>query len=237
LIYESRVPIGCRFALAAGLLLSLVAGAQAPAKAPAQIQFTYENPGLDPARYTIVVDETGSGHYHSEPRAVRASDGAPPATIEEMPLPPLDAAITVSPAIRDYLFETARGHKFFATSCEDGGGKIAFQGKKTLSYQGSDGSGSCTFNWSKDERIERVTQIFEGISVTMATGAKLAVEHRHDPLELDAELGTLVDELKDGRAMEIGNIAPQLQSIVQDESVMERARSRAATLLREPAVQ
>ena len=202
---------------------------QSGAAGPATIKFSYENPGLDPARYTIVVDETGRGHYHSEP-----APHAPDPTSADMPVLPQDTDIRVSPATLDYLFAAARARKRFDMECEDGKGKVAFQGKKTLAYTGSDGAGACTYNWSKDDRIDRLTRIFEGISLTLDAGERLTMYLRHDPLALDKELGALIMDVKEGRAMEVENISEQLQKIAQDDSVMERARERAATLLREP---
>ena len=41
----------------------------------------------------------------------------------------------------------------------------------------------------------------------------------------------LVDEVSEGRALEIGTIAKSLRSIASDTEVMARVRSRASTLL------
>lgn len=203
---------------------------QVPTQHPASIEFRFDNPGLDPTRYSVLIDETGKGHYRSEP-------GAPSHDPDSAALSsqPREVDIMLSPATRDFLFTAARSRKFFAIACDDGKGKVAFQGKKDLVYTGSDGHGSCTYNWSKDERIERLTRIFEGISLTIETGGRLAVEHRHDPLALDHELRIFQTDVKEGRAAEVGNIAAELRSIAQDESVMVRARSTAAMLLAQPA--
>lgn len=213
--------------LPAMLVIGLTAQTPSTARAAAQIEFNFENAGLDPQRYSITVDESGHGHYHSEPGPHK-----PDAEAGEMPSQPQETDIQLSPATRDYLFATARARQFFARNCDDGKGKVAFEGKKQVSYHGADGTGSCTYNWSKDDRIDRLTHIFGGISETLEAGSRLAIEHRHDPLALDHELSALALDFKEGRAFEVGNIAGELQSIVQDESVMVRARSRAGELLR-----
>ena len=105
--------------------------------------------------------------------------------------------------------------------CEDGKDKIAFQGTKQLSYQGPDGNGSCTYNWSKSAAIEKLTTIFESIAFTLEEGRRLAVEHKHDRLALDAELGELLVAVKDGRALEVQSIQPVLQEIAEDDAVLE----------------
>ena len=129
------------------------------------------------------------------------------------------------------IFSTARAQKFFAIKCEDGKDKVAFQGTKQLSYQGPDGSGSCTYNWSKSGAIEKLTTIFESIAFTLEEGRRLEVEHKHDRLALDAELGDLLTAVKEGRALEVQSIQPVLQEIAEDDSVLERARMRAKKLL------
>jgi hypothetical protein len=208
----------------------LSAGAQSVAgPKPAQIAFSYDNPALDPSQYWIKVDETGHGHYRSQPL-----ERKPDPESAEMPTMPIDKDLVVSAKTTEFLFTAARAHKFFAMSCDDGKGKIAFQGKKEISYNGADGSGACSYNWSRDEAIERVTRIFEGISLTVEAGGRLGMEHKHDLLALDHDLGNLASDFKEGRAAEIGNIAIELESIVEDDSVMDRARTKAAKLLREP---
>jgi hypothetical protein len=48
-------------------------------------------------------------------------------------------------------------------------------------------------------------------------------------------MDSLISENKDGRAIELQNIAPVLQSIVDDDRVMERVRRKAARLLQDAA--
>lgn len=218
----------CVGAMAAGLLVAQAAP-QGSGKA-ARIQFTYDNPGVDPSQYTLEVDETGRAHYRSQPMVRKADPES-----AEMPAKAIDKDLVVSPNTVAYLFTTARSRKFFSMSCEDGKGKIALQGKKQLSYQGADGTGTCSYNWSRDQGIERLTRVFEGISLTLEAGGRLVMEHKHDLLGLDHDLGALAIDFKEGRAAEIGTIASELEAIAEDEAVMDRARTKAAKLLREPA--
>ena len=137
----------------------------------------------------------------------------------------------LSKPVVEQIFSTARAEKFFAIRCEDGKDKIAYQGTKQLSYQGPDGSGSCTYNWSKSAAIAKLTALFESIAFTLEEGRRLAVEHKHDRLALDAELGELLTAVKEGRALEVQSIQPVLQEIAEDEAVLDRARKRAKKLL------
>ena len=195
----------------------------------AQVRFHYENPQLQPAKYTFLINQDGSGRFHSEP-----SDSPPPDTAGYNPLPqPQDRQVHLSQPIVDRIFATAHEQKLFAVECEEAKSKVAFQGKKQLSYRGPDGSGSCTFNWSKLVSIQKLTSVFESIAFTLEEGRRLAVEQKHDRLSVDAEMEQLVSAARDGRALEIENIRPELQAIIEDEAVLERARSRARMLLDE----
>ena len=198
-----------------------------PAGSGAQVRFAYENKELQPARYTFVIDESGSGHFHSEP-----GDPPPPDTHSYQHLAEaLDRPVQLSKPIVDQIFSTARSEKFFAVPCEDSKHKIAFQGTKELSYQGPDGKGSCTYNWSKFDAVQKLTGLFESFAFTLEEGRRLAVEHKHDRLALDAELGSLMTALKEGRAIEVQSIQPVLEEIAEDDAVMDRARQRAKKLL------
>ena len=108
---------------------------------------------------------------------------------------------------------------------------MAFTGKKTLAYSGPDGHGECTFNWSRDQQLNQLADSMMAVAFTIHEGSRLAIEHVHSRLALDAELEHLENAAKDHRALEIENIAPELQSIAADPAVMNRARNRARALL------
>jgi hypothetical protein len=201
--------------------------ASGPQAGGAQVGFAYENKQLQPAKYAFLIDESGAGHFHSQP-----GEPPPPDTVSYQTLAEAqDRPVQLSKPIVEQVFSTARAQKFFAIKCEDGKDKIAFQGTKQLSYQGPDGRGSCTYNWSKSGAIEKLTTIFESIAFTLEEGRRLEVEHKHDRLALDAELGDLLTAVKDGRALEVQSIQSVLQEIAEDDSVLERARMRAKKLL------
>lgn len=195
--------------------------------AGAQVGFTYENKQLQPAKYAFLIEESGSGHFHSQPGDPPPADTASYQSLAEAQ----DRPVQLSRPVVGQIFAIARAQKFFAIKCEDGKDKVAYQGTKQLSYQGPDGSGSCVYNWSKSTAIEKLTTIFGSIAFTLEEGRRLAVEHKHDRLALDQELGVLVDAVKDGRALEVQSIQPVLQEIAEDDSVLERARMRAKKLL------
>jgi hypothetical protein len=192
-----------------------------------QITYTFENPQLQPAGYTILIREDGSGHFRSiaGPASTQASndDIAPGA---------LDRDIRIDDPLRAQLFRYARSHHFFAEKCDHGAKNIAFTGKKTLSWSSPDAHGSCTFDWASDPVLQHISDQLISTAFTLEEGRRLDVELKHSRLGLDAELSTLQDAAKDQRAVGLNNIAPELEAIAQDEEIMQRARARAIMLLR-----
>ena len=212
------------------LLILFLLQTAAPGGTANSIVFDFENPQLQPAKYSIEIHEDGSGRYKSMPSPPTPGTTTPD-TADAYTSQPMDREIRIGDSLRTQLFALARSHHFFAIACESPKNHVAFTGKKTLSYSGGGGQGSCTYNYSKDEQLNRIADEMESVAFTIEEGQKLALQHEHSPLALDAELETLQDSARGGRALEMGNIAPQLQSIADDANVLERARKRARELL------
>jgi hypothetical protein len=197
----------------------------------ATIVFGFEDAQLQPAAYSIEVHEDGTGRYKSTP-----APPTPETTISSPPedniTPPAqDREIRIGDSLRAELFAAARSHHFFAITCEPNNSHVAFTGKKTFTYSGADGHGSCTYNYARDPELNRLAVDMIAVAFTLEEGQKLAIEHQHSRLALDAELESLQDAARDGRALEIQNITPQLKAIAEDEEVLLRARKRANALL------
>jgi hypothetical protein len=212
-----------RLVLPAGLALVLCVAPQA--QPPATITFHFEDPRLQPAKYTITVHEDGTGRFHAEAGPASPDDTA------ALPSEGQDRPIQITAPTTERIFATARARKFFDIACENGDAHLAFTGKKELGYQGADGHGGCFYNYSKDPKIQWLTTEMQGIAATLEAGRRLEIEHEHGRLSLDAELETLETMAQNGQALELGNIAPQLVAIVKDDAVMQRAQKRARHLL------
>ena len=193
---------------------------------PPMLRFHFENPQTQPSAYTITLEEDGSGHFHSEPGTT------PPQNAADLPSEGQDRPIHVSAATAQRIFAVARAKKLFTVNC-DNSGKVAFTGKKELSYSGPDGQGSCEYNYSHDQQLQWLTSEMQGIAATLEEGRRLELEHQHDRLTLDPELGTLIEMVHNGQAVELGTIASTLLAIEQDGAVLERAQRRAHQLLQE----
>lgn len=201
---------------------SAAVAAAAPGMESVVVDFT--NPGLSPSHWTLTLHPDGTGHFHSEM-------GKPPAGgLEEIDTPNIDRNVQLSPHFAARVFAVAERHNRFNENCESRL-KVAFQGWKKFTYTGPDGSGSCTFNFSKDKEIEALSDNMDAVAETILEGERLEVLLEHDRLGLDKEMEFLVDAASSGRAQQICAIRGILDRLAQDDEVMERVRKRARMLL------
>jgi hypothetical protein len=120
-------------------------------------------------------------------------------------------------------------------ACEGKEKNIAQTGRKVIKLERGGISVSCSFNYSDDSKLMDAVAAFEALAETIRAGERLAHEHRFDRLALDAEIERLTNEITDGRALEPGNIAPILQSLAEDDRVIDRVRRKAQRLLSQSA--
>jgi hypothetical protein len=192
-----------------------------------QVSFTFDRKGVPVGHYRLVIYENGKGVYEGE-ELVTATGYGPAANPEPRPF---KHSMTISAATASKIFSTAERLKRFDVPCASKLKNVADTGTKTLRYEGRDGTGSCTYNFSENKDVQAITDMFEGIAETMDTGRKLDQLHRFDRLGLDSTMKYLADEVSSGRALEIGTIASSLRSIASDTDVMARVRNRANALL------
>jgi hypothetical protein len=183
----------------------------------------FSNPALAPSHWTLVLHPDGSGYFTS-------SGGGMAGGNSDMKAPPVNREIHVSKEFAGHVFQTAYSHKLFNEKC-DSHLKVAYQGTKTLRYNGPRGSGSCSFNYSKDRDIQALGDSVMAVEQTIMEGARLELLLKHDPLGLDAEMNYLVEAAKDGRAQQICVIRSILTELASDPAVLNEVRKRADFLL------
>ena len=204
------------------------AAATAPVKSPV-ITVEFSNPALSPSQWTLTLHPDGRGHFTSE-----VGKGDPPAR-GEMYVPNLDRDVQLSRRFASNAFATARRHAWFNEAC-DSHRKVAFQGWKSLSYSGPEGSGTCRFNYSNDKQIENLGDSFVAVAQTIVEGVRLEMLLEHDPLGLNQEIDNLALAARDGRAQQICAIRAILERLAQDDRVMELVRKQARILLAQAAI-
>jgi len=189
-----------------------------------EISFHFESALAPVPDYTISVNADGTGKYWT---------GAYPA--DESAASKRVAALTITAPTVAKIFAAK---EFIAPGkCETHQKNIAKTGKKTFTFYDNDEEIVCVFNYSDDEKINAVASTFQEIAYTLQEGDKLKHDHRFDHLGLDADLDALLAAAKDGSVIEVQNIAPVLQSIVDDDEIMSPSRRKAKSLLELAGVQ
>ncbi len=217
------------FGVASFALGQPASSTEPPAVLQSQVSFQFERAGVPVPRYSLEIHEDGTGRYQADEAASVPSQSSSAA--QYMGGKHIDRAITVSPATVAKIFKQARSLDHFNIACDSKAKNIANTGKKTLSYVGPDGRGSCVYNYSDNKSVAALSDMFLAIAFTMDEGRRLEFFHRYDRLGLDAEISTLAHEATEGRALELGTIAPTLESIERDTALIQRVRLQAGKLL------
>jgi hypothetical protein len=208
-------------------------GAPAPPSAttPSQVSFKFDRVGLPVPHFSLRINENGTGTYQADQAEIPATQ----TSMRGQAAQHVDRPVNLSTGTAAKIFKAAQSLNHFNVECASKAKNIADTGTKTLTYSGSEGSGSCVYNYSENKTVQSLTDIFLGIASTLDEGRKLEFLHRYDRLGLDAEMNSFADEVKEGRALELGTISPALAAIADDIAVIQRVRLRAAKMLEQAA--
>lgn len=224
----ARAIIGVALTVSSGVAFAAQGSLKTTAAAKtAEVSFQFERAGLPVPRFTLRVNEDGTGSYQADEAESPADKG----TVQYASPKQIDRSLKLTEPMVAKIFKAARDLGHFDMTCETKSKNIANTGKKTLSYAGPDGAGSCTYNYSDNKEVSELTDIFLSIALTLDEGRRLEFLHRYDRLGLDEEMNELVQAVKAGHALELETIAPELTAIASDGAVMQRVRSQAAKLL------
>jgi hypothetical protein len=214
-----------RIRLLAGTLLwfilCLLLAAPAAQGASATITFTVDFPDANPSHYEIIVGHDGPGSYSSNGKLNQDSEPA-----DAVPL-----QFTLSKKVRDEIFDLAQRARYFSGKVDSGRKNIANTGAKTLTYKDEQRSTQATYNYSPLAPVEQLTSIFEGLSSTLEFGRRLRYFHKYQKLALDEDLRRMEELQRDNSLGDMQAIAPVLNEIAADSSVINVTRARALRLL------
>jgi len=213
---------------------------QSPDKAPT-VTFTLDRASGEPHRYKISVDSTGRASYQIAPAQTGANwvsegsqitEGSRISQASEMAGdPPEIVKFTMDPATVGHVFELARQTNYFQGDFDYHKHRIADTGRKTLAYADAGRASQTEYNWSENSAIAELTKIFTGIAATLDFGPRLQYLWAHDKLGLDQELSSMESLADSGELAELQIVAPVLQQIASDPSIMNIARERARRIL------
>jgi hypothetical protein len=191
----------------------------------ATIAFTLDFPGSQPGHYFVQVQSDGKARYESSGRPSPGSDESDN----------FDYEFTISSATREKIFALSAKAGYFQKDLDSHRKNMAFTGKKTLSYKDVQRSGESTYNYSPDAAVQELTNLFQGLSATLELGHRLEYSLRYQKLALAEDLKRTEESARLSPPVEIQAIAPILQQIIADSSVMNVTRARAQRLLERPA--
>jgi len=213
------------------VLFSIQAGAQDVDKLPEHptvpaVRFECVWEAATPQDFVVVVNSLGSAKYLSRNPTRQNEDGS-----NSLDLSDYNIDFTLSPANQTRVFQLALQANYFNGDFEYKKHAVASTGTKTLGYADSSRHFETTYNWSENTAIDQLTSIFEGISSTLEHGRRLSFLRRFDKLGLEDELKGMEDAAEKHYLAEIQAIAPILENIAADSSVLNIARRRARRLL------
>jgi len=208
------------FAFAATSSLSLSQHSADAATSLPVITFTFDFPQSNPEHYSISVDATGHARYECTGKITEDSE-------EQV----YKSEFEMSAESRRRIFEWAKQAQYFGGKLDSGNRKVAFAGRKILSYQDSQRSFTARYNYSNVAAVQQLTTLFQNMAGTLEYGSRLSYYHRYQKLALDDELKHMEAQAKGSEISELQAVAPALQEIVEDTSVLNGVRARAKQLI------
>ena len=241
--YLNRLICALLLLISFGLAQSQPQASSDSTNASVTFRFLYKQ--MHPARYDITVRSDGTASYESQDEAPVITAGPPENPsyqksktenvqndAEEIKGDVYHRNFQITPSLKTRIFDLAKLANHFDGDFDFRKHNVAFTGKKTLVYSDGVHSTQTTYNWSENQAINELTDIFNRISQTFEFGQRLSFEYRFQKLDLDKELGSMEDIAKRGGLAELHVIVPLLQQLSTDRSVMHVARERAARLLK-----
>lgn len=187
----------------------------------ASVSFSLDFPQSIPDHYEISVASDGQASYDSTGKLTPDSEPGDPFHLE----------FTVAPETTRRIFDLTAKAKFFEGQVDSGKRKLASTGTKVLTYRGDARNTRAEYNYSPLPPVQEITAIFQNMSSTLEFGRRLTYYHHHQKLALEDELKRMEEMSHDKNLEEIQAIAPILQKIASDTTVLNVTRARAQRLL------
>jgi len=184
------------------------------------VSFTQDFPESTPSHYSLRVAKNGKASYESMGKLTPEAEGNP-----------FSYSFTMSEANVARIFELAASAKYFDRDVDYKKGRQANTGKKTLRYEDSTRQQQTEYNYSTHSEIQQLTKSFQSIALTMEFARHLQYFRHYQPLALEDDLKRMEEMAKDDDLKELQAIAPILQDIAEDKSILNVARVRAQRLL------
>jgi hypothetical protein len=202
-----------------GLICCLQLSAHAQERAV--VTFSFDFPGSEPDHYVVSVPFEGRASYDSNGKLSADSEAGDPFRLD----------FTVSEPTRSRIFDLTKRAHYFEGELDSKKKGLASTGTKTLIYKDAHKTSQATYNYSPIPAVLELTNLFQNLSTTLEFGRRLEYFHHYQKLALDEELKRMEQMSKENMLIEIPAIAPILQKIAADPSVINVVRLRAQRLL------
>ncbi len=180
------------------------------------LKASYDRPGLPVPHWELSIDAGGAATYT-------------PSRKDGTPGEPRTFPFSASGLMR---LRTALDGSHELQPCETKTKGIARMGQKTITYQPAGRPAeTCSYNYTENKGLSSAMDYLQATALTLDDGAEMERLHRYDRLGLDRIMQQLSQFAAEGKAVELGSIQTELQSLAADALVLERVRSRAAQLL------
>jgi hypothetical protein len=188
--------------------------------AVATVTFSCDFPGADPEHYAVSISSDGRSNYRSDGKLNQQSAADA-----------FQLDFTTSQETRTRVFDLAKRAHYFEGKIDSGKKNIASSGVKVLAYKDGQKTTQATYNYSPIQAVQDLTALLQNLSATLEFGRRLDYYHHYQKLALDDELKTMEDMSHRNNLEEIAAVAPILQTIADDPSLMNVVRARAQRLL------
>jgi hypothetical protein len=176
-----------------------------------RVSFTKVFPGSIPAFVRVTVDSTGAADYREE-----ADDDRP--LRFTLPKPDIDK-----------VFATAEKLDHFQGQLESPA-KVANMGKKTLRYEQDGAAHETSFNYTENLDARELADWFERAAETARARSLLESAAKYDKLGVNQALLYVQACWEKKRLIAGAQLLPLLDRIAKNDSFVNMARNRAATL-------
>ena len=147
---------------------------------------------------------------------------------------PTDFSLSAATTAR--IFNLAKAAHYFEGNIDSKKKNIASTGDKTLTYQDGGTTRVGSYNYSFVPAVQELTVLFQNLSAVLEFGHRLSYEYRYQKLALAEEINRMEQtSILKGIGPDISVIAPILQAIADDQTVINPVRARAMRLLQQTA--
>jgi hypothetical protein len=200
-----------------------------PAATAPTLRFELRWPEADPQWFELECHPGGAARYRSLPHSQPNQE---PGAAKDDDATPYELTFTLSPAAQKLIFGLAPRLEQFQGSLDKTKTRIAFTGDKTLTYQdGAGHSSRLAYNYTSSPELAALAELMQGISSTVELKQQLELELRFDKLAVGNTLRSADDLAGLHRLRELQLIAPLLERIAADSSVIITARRHAQHIL------